>query len=37
MSGVVGSAAGFVTLNVFWHFGQRMVRPWGPIRASSTL
>jgi hypothetical protein len=26
-----------VTLNVFWHFPQRMVRPWGPMRASSTL
>jgi len=29
-------AAGRVTLNVFWHFPHRMVRPCGPIRASST-
>lgn len=36
-----GDTAGFgaparVTLNVFWHFPQRIVRPCGPIRASST-
>jgi hypothetical protein len=35
-SGTVGSASARVTLNVFWHFPQRIVRPWGPIRASST-
>ncbi len=36
----LGAASGSderVTLNVFWHFPQRMVRPWGPMRASSTL
>jgi hypothetical protein len=31
----VGSGSGLVTLKVFWHFPQRMVRPCGPIRASS--
>ena len=31
-----GTAPAGMTLNVFWHFPQRMVRPWGPIRASST-
>lgn len=41
-----GGAAGFagagcgaasrITLNVFWHFPQRIVRPCGPMRASST-
>jgi hypothetical protein len=35
-SGTVGSDSPLVTLNVFWHFPQRIVRPWGPIRASST-
>jgi hypothetical protein len=30
------AAGSRMTLNVFWHFPQRMVRPWGPIRASST-
>jgi hypothetical protein len=30
------AAAGRITLNVFWHFPQRMVSPCGPIRASST-
>jgi hypothetical protein len=31
----VGSGSSLVTLKVFWHFPQRMVRPCGPIRASS--
>jgi hypothetical protein len=30
-------ATGLMTLKVFWHFPQRMVRPCGPMRASSTL
>ena len=34
---VSGAAAGTrVTLNVFWHLPQRMLRPCGPMRASST-
>jgi hypothetical protein len=33
-SGVAG--AGGITLKMFWHFPQRMLRPCGPIRASST-
>jgi hypothetical protein len=30
------SPAGRITLNVFWHLPQRMVRPCGPMRPSST-
>src|SRR5205085_9928973 len=33
---VAAGSAGRVTLNVFWHLPHRMVRPWGPTRASST-
>jgi len=34
---VSGAPAGArVTLNVFWHLPQRMLRPCGPMRASST-
>jgi hypothetical protein len=35
-AGAAPGADGSVTRNVFWHFPQRMVSPWGPIRASST-
>jgi len=35
-SWAVEGGSGLVTLKVFWHLPQRMVRPWGPTRASST-
>ena len=34
--GSAAAARGGITLKTFWHFPQRMLRPCGPIRASST-
>ena len=34
--GSAAAAPGGITLKTFWHFPQRMLRPCGPIRASST-